>query len=285
MGIKTGIAWCHSTFNSWWGCVRVSPACENCYAESFAKRTGHDVWGVNASRRFFGDKHWNEPLLWNAEAARRGVPWFVFTSSMADVFEDRRDLDAPRARLFKLIEATPALTWLPVTKRYKEALTLTPSHWQRDGWPINAWAGMTVENQEWAEKRIPYLLRVPARRRFLSMEPMLGPVRLDFGVRNPNPVAHPGEMMPAISGIDWCIIGGESGHGARPLDLDAVRAVIAQCNAAGIDPFVKQLGQVWAMKNRRPLQKADLHGGDISLWPKDLRVQRRPAPIVANIGA
>src|SRR5512138_1944819 len=98
------IAWTDHTFNPWWGCVRVSEGCVNCYAETFAKRTGNDVWGVNKPRRFFGEKHWAEPLKWNTEAEQKDGRTFVFCASMADVFEDRRDLDEPRERLWKLIE-------------------------------------------------------------------------------------------------------------------------------------------------------------------------------------
>ena len=107
MGETTAIGWTDHTFNPWWGCERVSPGCQHCYAERFAKRTGNDVWGRTAPRRFFGPKHWAEPERWNAAALRDGLPAFVFCASMADVFEDRRDLDGERARLFELIERTP----------------------------------------------------------------------------------------------------------------------------------------------------------------------------------
>ena len=93
MGETTAIGWTDHTFNPWWGCERVSPGCQHCYAERFAKRTGNDVWGRTAPRRFFGPKHWAEPERWNAAALRDGLPAFVFCASMADVFEDRRDLD------------------------------------------------------------------------------------------------------------------------------------------------------------------------------------------------
>lgn len=300
MGVKTGIAWTTSTFNYAWGCTRVSPACEHCYAESQAKRYGYKVWGVKAPRRFFGDAHWNEPRKWNAAAAITNDPWFVFTSSMADVFENRRDLDAPRMRLFKLIEETPKLTWLVLTKRYKEILELVPESWKK-AWPINAWPGMTAENQEWADKRVPYLLQVPAARHFLSMEPLFSsvdlrgyiePTMVDRTVGRLRRGMYPLSAPARHSRLDWCIIGGESGNGARAIgsdrtepeaiNLGAVRSIVAQCNDAGIDPFVKQLGEVWARANRKPLQKVDLHGGDITLWPADLRVQRRPLPVMAH---
>src|SRR5687767_5237522 len=117
MGGSTAIAWTDHTFNPWWGCERVSPGCQNCYAETFAKRTGNLVWGKNADRRRFADKHWNEPLKWNRLAATEGRQAFVFCASMADVFEYRSDHHDDRLRLWALIEATPNLTWQLLTKR------------------------------------------------------------------------------------------------------------------------------------------------------------------------
>lgn len=93
MGKSTGIAWCDGTFNPWWGCVKVSPACTNCYAATFDRRIGGDHWGPGSERRTFGDKHWNEPLKWNAAAEQAGTRKRVFCASMADVFEGRSDLD------------------------------------------------------------------------------------------------------------------------------------------------------------------------------------------------
>lgn len=111
MGEQTEISWTDHSFNPWWGCTRVSPGCQHCYAEAFSKRTGNDVWGKDNDRRFFGDKHWAEPIRWNARAEITARRERVFCASMADVFEDRRDLDAPRQRLWELIVATPMLDW------------------------------------------------------------------------------------------------------------------------------------------------------------------------------
>src|SRR5687767_4291955 len=112
MGQNTRIEWTHHTFNPWWGCVRVSPACKNCYADSWANRLGLELWGAKAPRRFFSDSHWAEPIRWNREAQRLGVRRRVFCASMGDVFEDRRDLDSARAKLWKLIDETSSLDWL-----------------------------------------------------------------------------------------------------------------------------------------------------------------------------
>src|SRR4051794_13231176 len=109
MGETTEISWTHSTFNPWWGCAKVSPGCTNCYAESFAKRTGHKVWGVAGERRIFGEKHWNEPRKWNRDAEKAGERHRVFCASMADVFEDHPIAEVERPKLWRLIEQTP---WL-----------------------------------------------------------------------------------------------------------------------------------------------------------------------------
>lgn len=181
MGEKSSIEWTDHTFNPWWGCTRVSPGCVHCYAETFDKRVhGKDRahWGVKAGRRFFGDKHWNEPLRWNASAAKAGVRERVFCASMADVFEDRPELVEHRARLFALILATPSLDWLLLTKRPEKMVRLAEeAGWEGD-WPSNVWAGCTVEDQQRADERIPELLLVPAAVRFLSCEPLIGAVDL-----------------------------------------------------------------------------------------------------------
>jgi protein gp37 len=163
------IEWTHHTFNPWWGCTKVSDACAHCYAETFAKRTGHDVWGPDKPRRFFGDKHWEAPLLWNDQAKKAGERQRVFCASMADVFEDYNgpknlELLNARSQLWRLIEQTPNLDWLLLTKRPENILRFLPQAWDQTS---RLWIGTTVENQEQANKRIPELLKVPARIRFL----------------------------------------------------------------------------------------------------------------------
>jgi protein gp37 len=162
------IEWTTHTFNPWWGCVKVSPACKHCYAESWAKRVGKDIWGLKAERRFFGEKHWAEPLRWNKDAGNTGDRARVFCASMGDVFENRRDLDVWRTRLWELIEATPNLDWLLLTKR-PELVTVTVP-WQ-DRWPRNVWLGTTVEDQRRANERLPILTSIPAAVRFISAVP------------------------------------------------------------------------------------------------------------------
>lgn len=217
MGVDTAIAWTDHTYNPWWGCVNVSPGCDHCYAEAFAKRTGHDVWGPNGERRFFGDKHWAQPLKWSGR---------VFCASMADVFEMNHDLDGERSRLWDLIDATPNLTWQLLTKRPENVARMAPERWLAD-WPAHVWLGTTVEDQTRANLRVPRLLAVPGVKvRFLSCEPLLGLVLL----------------VPWIDRIDWLICGGESGPRHRPMDPWDARSLRDQCADAGVPFFFKQVG-------------------------------------------
>src|SRR5688572_13560706 len=126
MGKNSPIEWTHHTFNPWWGCTKVSPACDHCYAEAWARRVGAKVWGSRAGRRFFSDNHWREPIRWNTAAAEMKARQRVFCASMADVFEPRPDLDGSRARLWELIRQTPWLDWLLLTKRPEHVLTVVP---------------------------------------------------------------------------------------------------------------------------------------------------------------
>jgi protein gp37 len=236
MAKNSRIEWTTHTFNPWWGCVKVSPACKHCYAESWAKRVGQKVWGIKAERRFFGDKHWSEPLKWNASALADGRPARVFCASMADIFEDRRDLDEARSRLWKLIEATPCLDWLLLTKRPEIVSALAP--WG-DDWPINVWLGTTVEDQEWADERLPKLVDIPAKVRFISAEPLLGPL----------------DITRYAHSLDWVITGGESGPKARPSSPSWFRNLMNQCMASDIAFHFKQWGD-WAPGQGINLAKA-----------------------------
>src|SRR5690606_3921590 len=164
------IEWCDHTFNPWWGCVRVSPACRFCYADTQARRYGHQVWRKRGPRRLLSDANWAKPLKWNRDAEKSGVPAKVFCASIADVFEDHPDVAEPRKRLWNLIEATPWLRWLLLTKRPENIAAMAP--WGAE-WPPHVWVGTSVENQRFAEERIPILLRVPAAVLFLSCEPLL----------------------------------------------------------------------------------------------------------------
>jgi protein gp37 len=234
MGTHTGIQWTDYTFNPWWGCEKVSPACDHCYAEALAKRYGHAVWGGReAPRRFFSAKHWAEPNAWNRAAAKDGVRRRVFCASMADVFEDRPDLEDARGSLFGLMEVTPMLDWQVLTKRPANITRLVPSDWLTH-WPAHVWMGTTAEDQHWLDIRARYLADVPAPIRFLSYEPTLGPLpTLAFYTSSD------GQQRPRFQ---WVIAGGESGSGARAIDPDWVRSVRDQCLATHTPFFFKQWG-------------------------------------------
>ena len=174
----SGIQWTTHTFNPWVGCQRVSPGCENCYAETRDGRFhGGKHWGPKGERQVTSAAIWRQPEKWNDEASEADVRARVFCASLADVFEDRPELVKPRERLFALIARTPNLDWQLLTKRPENMVRLAPPSWAK-GWPNNVWAGTTVEDQRRADERIPHLLNVPARVRFLSCEPLLGAVDL-----------------------------------------------------------------------------------------------------------
>lgn len=232
MSDATAIEWTDATFNPWWGCTKVGPGCDHCYAETLAGRFGTQ-WGVGAKRREFGDKHWNDPVRWNKAAQKAGKRRRVFCASMADVFDN----DAPagvRERLWALIESTPWLDWQLLTKRIGNVAKMVPPAWMASGFPSNIWIGATVVNQAEADRDVPKLLQIPAAIRFLSIEPMLGPVDLR--------AVKFGHMM-AISKLDWIICGGESGHKARTMHPDWARALRDQCAAAGVPFLFKQWGE------------------------------------------
>lgn len=229
MAKNSQIEWTHHTFNPWWGCTKVSPACDNCYAELWAKRMGHQIWGAKSSRRFFSDIHWNEPLKWNEDAAANKKSHRVFCASMADVFEKRSELNEQRERLWTLIQATPWLDWLLLTKRPQNIASMIP--WDDNHWPKNVWLGTTVENQVLAEQRLPHLLKHNASVRFLSCEPLLGAINLEPWINH-----------KILHRIDWVIAGGESGPGARPMHPDWAKKLLKQCQESKISFHFKQWG-------------------------------------------
>ena len=261
MGDKTGIEWTDHTFNPWWGCAAVSPACKHCYAETLAARFGVE-WGIKAERKPASEKYWRKPVAWNAAAEKAGQRARVFCASMADVFEDRRDLDPYRARLFALIEATPWLDWQFLTKRPEAVMRLVPERW-RDGFPRHVWMGTTVEDARREAERVEHLRAIPAAVRFLSCEPLLGDLAIDPWLRCPycaytqlderNRGDHhvcvarsPAAAIPSF--IGWVIAGGESGPGARPMHPAWARSLRDQCAMAGVPFFFKQWGE-WAPRD------------------------------------
>lgn len=278
MSENTKIEWADHTFNPWEGCQKVGPGCDHCYAETrnarFAGGTAVN-WGPSAPRRRTSATNWRKPLAWNAAAAdfmaAHGRRQHVFCASLADVFDNEVD-PAWRRDLFDLIELTPNLDWLLLTKRIGNVARMVRETRTGD-WLLgrrNVLLGATVVNQEEADRDIPKLLAVPARRRFLSMEPLLGAVdlRLRRAARDDDRQdmdSYCSHITTAAgAGIHWVIAGGESGPGARPMHPDWVRDLRDQCAAAGVPFLFKQWGE-WApgecsenTLDMRTVQVADL---------------------------
>lgn len=271
MAETTKIEWADATLNPWWGCTKVSPGCANCYADALAHRWGKDVWGPGRAREDHREGARKLAMRLERQAVAEARPLRVFCASMADWL----DPEVPAewlADLLALVDQTPHLTWMLLTKRpqlWRERLSAAHTHetrclehdtdvslgieaWLRGRAPANVWVGTTVEDQQRADGRIPQLLAIPARVRFLSCEPLLGPLKLPAAFEMPS---GRGWIGDAVSNgdpvtrfterrIDWVIAGGESGHGARPMHPDWVRALRNQVTAAGAAFFFKQWGRV-----------------------------------------
>lgn len=267
MAENTAIEWADHTFNPWVGCTKVSPGCDHCYAEARMDTRLHLVsWGPGQPRQ--RTKTWGSPKRWNGQHAeffaRHGRRQRVFCASLADVFDNEVPTEW-RADLFQLIETTPNLDWLLLTKRIGNAKEMMFR--ARGGYlPLlpNVWIGATVVNQAEADRDIPKLLAVPARVRFLSIEPMLGAIDLTLdglvctacrwcADTGSDPDTGAVEHCRRCEwtgkgdewGIDWVICGGESGPGARPIHPDWARSLRDQCAAAGVPFLFKQWGE-WA---------------------------------------
>lgn len=274
MGEKTNISWCDSTWNPWIGCTKVSAACDNCYAETLTKRYGWAKWGAGELRARTSTANWRKPIAWNKAAAAAGVRRRVFCASLADVFDAEVDA-AWREELMEMIEVTDQLDWLLLTKRpqvAKKFFTDRPV-------PDNVWLGTTVEDQKMANLRIPILLSIDAKVRFLSCEPLLGPIELR-GQVFPESVGHRGNALEGLpmpgsawSKIDWVIAGGESGAHARGMPLDWARSLRDQCTAAKVAFFMKQLSQ-----------PAGKHFKDFAAFPADLQIREFPEAVRAQEG-
>lgn len=293
---RTNIAWTDATWNPVTGCSKVSAGCKNCYAEAVA----HRFW---ADRKFtdvqYHEDRLTAPLRWRK-------PRKVFVNSMSDLFHDDVP-DSFIDRVFAVMAMSPQHTFQVLTKRpermrqymkqqvfgHAEGFTYgdriariacdilagLPERLGnsvarrmlglRTPWPLpNVWLGVSVENQSAADDRIPHLLATPAAVRFLSCEPLLSGV----DIRRWLPWHLTDKIeLPAVGGspIDWVIVGGESGPGARPCDVAWIRSIVQQCQTARVPVFVKQLGSKAGLRGSK--------GGDPSEWPEDLRVREFPA--------
>jgi protein gp37 len=259
MSENTKIEWATHTFNPWEGCQKVGPGCDHCYAETRNARFGGGKainWGPGAPRRRTSEANWNLPRRWHAQheafVAQHGHRQRVFCASLADVFDNAVAREW-RDDLATLILNTPNLDWLLLTKRIGNAGDMLGEMFL-DGPPDNLWLGATIVNQAEGDRDIPKLLAAPAAKRFLSMEPLLGPVDLSVidlgGHREIYPLRGTGDCedddgdpRPDLPGIDWVIVGGESGPGARPMDPAWAISLRDQCQAADVPFLFKQWGE------------------------------------------
>jgi len=220
MGETSNIEWCDSSHNFWYGCKKVSQGCAHCYAEREMTKFGRDFKAITRAKGF------DKPLSWKEPAK-------VFVNSWSDFFIE--EADPWRAEAWDIIRRTPHLTYQILTKRPENILDRLPKDWGT-GWP-NVWLGVSAEDQENADKRIQQLLEIPAAIRFVSAEPLLGPIWFEQSI-------YMAERLPESEGwgLDWIIVGGESGPNCRPMDLAWARSIRDECKEAGVTFFMKQMG-------------------------------------------
>lgn len=292
MSANSTIQWTDHTRNFWSGCTKVSPGCLHCYAESLAKRNTvtFGKWGKGAPRSWHGKAAREDLMKWNTRAAKARTTIRVFPNSMSDWLDDEVPVEW-LAHMLDTIRITPNLIYQLLTKRPENfrprlekvlgiiprtgleldhAMLRTRIEIMLNGWAgysyiapeagrENYWMGTTVEDQQRADERIPLLLDIPARVRFLSCEPLLGPVKIDhirIGDNQWFPMQH----------LHWVITGGESGPKCRTANVDWFRSLRDQCGAAGVPYFLKQLGGVRD------------HRGQMSDFPEDLQIRQFPTP-------
>lgn len=260
MGKQSKISWTDSTFNPWIGCSRVSPGCVHCYAEELmANRYKRVEWGPQGTRMKTSEAYWKQPLQWNKEAKETGLPHLVFCGSLCDWLEIHPQISRIwQLQLFDLIENTPYLTWLLLTKRPENWQDVAPVKWYQEGAPDNVWFGISVEDQKRAGERLTYLKRIPAFTKFVSYEPAIETVD-----------------WTGYEFIDWLIVGGESGNEARPFELEWAFDAVRWSYDNSVKPFVKQLGSNALFQGERYLT-SDRKGDIMTEWPIELQVQEFP---------
>lgn len=271
--MTSGIEWTDETWNPMTGCTKVSSGCAHCYAEAIAPRTfkGRPFTDV----RFHPERLF-KPLSWRK-------PRRCFVNSMSDLFHE--DLtDAQITRVIDIIEQAPCHTFQVLTKRAERMCEFFQQWRDAEGLtaPPNLWLGVSVENQRMANKRLPLLLQTPAAVRFISAEPLLGPLDI-------SPWLYSGYVEnPHDDHLDWVIVGGESGPGARPCSLEHVRRIVNDCRGASVPVFVKQLGRHPVADDTLPppgprqdhltiCEMRDPKGGNPDEWPEDLRLRLFPS--------
>ncbi|MBW4695569.1 MAG: phage Gp37/Gp68 family protein [Lyngbya sp. HA4199-MV5] len=294
MASNSKIEWTTHTFNPWIGCTEVSPGCAHCYARDMMERRYHRVqWGAGQPRSRTTADYWKQPARWQRQAKANGQRDRVFCASLADWLDDEVSIDW-LADLLKLIETTPHLDWLLLTKRIEhwsdrlQAVSrlihdsaIIASTWLEGNAPVNVWLGTTVEGQQQANERIPLLLEIPTTLRFLSCEPLLEAINILPCL--PTVAAANGECGLEPNRLHWIICGGESGKEARTFDLQWARSLREQCQAAGVAFFFKQTG-AHAIDSSHlhsvPQSPQDPKGGNITALPEDLQVREIPLPLL-----
>jgi len=250
MAENSKIAWCDHTFNAWIGCTKVSPGCDNCYADE-QDRHWHwtaEGWGPGKPRKRTSEANWKKPIRWNREALAAGTQPRIFGGSLCDPFDNEVPQEW-RDDLWALVKATPHLIWIFATKRIGNARKMLPADWG-DGYP-NVWLLITVVNQEEANRDVPKLLDTPAAVRGLSVEPQLGPVDLRKIMRERDDWTYCDNALDGFratkcggwSGprLDWVICGAESGPSRRPFNEDWARSLRDQCTEFDVPFFLKQI--------------------------------------------
>lgn len=258
MAEASKIEWCDSTWNPWIGCTKIAPACDHCYAADMAKRYGWAEWG-NHPRKRTSAALWNGVRKWQrgatAFAELRGRRRRVFCASLADVFDNQVPAEW-RADLWALIRECPDIDFLMLTKRPQNIATMLPAFWNEVKGHV--WLGTTVEDQKHADQNIPHLLKHDSAVRFLSIEPLLGPISFRWaswhGVSRTEPTDH----LDGLRRLDWIIAGGESGPHARQSDPAWFRTIRDQCAEAGVPFLFKQWGE-WVGDERRGKKIAGRH--------------------------
>lgn len=251
MAKNSGINWTDHTANFWWGCMKVSDGCKNCYASTLSKRYGKDIWGpAETTNREYKKAVWKDILKWDAEAKADGVRRRVFVSSMSDFLEDHPQVEQWRKDAIKIIENLESLDVLLLTKRPENAKRFLPN-WYYEEWPSHVWFGTTIENNKQTQ-RVMDALEVPAKITFFSVEPMLEYVKMNF------------PSFPNPKRDTWVICGGESGAGCRPFDWDWARDLRDQCKRANVAFWMKQGGG-------HPNPRHELED-----LPEDLRIRELP---------
>jgi protein gp37 len=285
MASNSKIEWTDHTVNFWWGCTKVSPACAHCYAETMSRHRSKMFfgflveWGAGKARGERMEKAAAECWALDTQAMRKGVRYRVFVNSMSDWLDE----EVPVAWLAKLLETIARCKHLDF-----QLLTKRPGNWRQriakamvwlsehddditscwlTEWiggeaPANVWVGTTVESQEWADRRVPELLKIPAVVRFLSCEPLVVAVDLRMGQSEGEPTSTE-PLRERQHLLHWVIAGGESGGQARALHPGWVKSLRDQCQAAGVPFFFKQWGE-WVPQGERtaePMAEDDLLRG------------------------